>query len=118
VLGGAGRAVIVALALGAMDRVEGWTATRDEIRVAILTHGWSERAGAFTQAFDSDELDASSLLLAIVGFLSASDPRMKATLAAVASRLTDDRGLVYRYRTPGSGATVLRESGVSQAGRS
>jgi GH15 family glucan-1,4-alpha-glucosidase len=112
------RAVILAWRWAPWSRVEGWTATRDEIRAAILTHGWSERAGAFTQAFDSDELDASSLLLAIVGFLSVSDPRMKATLAAVASRLTDDRGLVYRYRTPGSGATVLRESGVSQAGRS
>ena len=93
------RAVTVAVALGAKDRVEGWTASRDEIRAAILEDGWSERAGAFTQAFDSDELDASSLLLAIVGFLPASDPRMKATIDAVAARLTDDRGLVYRYRT-------------------
>jgi GH15 family glucan-1,4-alpha-glucosidase len=49
--------------------VEGWAATRDEIRAAILEHGWSEQAGAFTQAFGSQDLDASNLMLVITGFL-------------------------------------------------
>jgi alpha,alpha-trehalase len=91
------RAIALAEPLGAKDRVEGWTATREQIRAAILERGWSERAGAFTQAFGSDDLDASSLALACTGFLPADDPRMKATIDATAERLTDERGLVYRY---------------------
>jgi GH15 family glucan-1,4-alpha-glucosidase len=93
------RAVAMADPLGAKDRVEAWTAARDEIRAAILERGWSEAAGAYTQAFGADDLDASSLMLAITGFLPGDDPRMKATIDAVATRLTDERGLVWRYRT-------------------
>ena len=92
------RAVALAGLLGAEDRVAAWTAARDEIGAAILEHGWSESAGAYTQAFDGDDLDASNLMMAITGFLPGDDPRMKATIDAIAERLTDERGLVYRYR--------------------
>ena len=92
-------AIALAGHLGAEDRVADWETARDEIRAAILTRGWNERAGAFTQAFGSEDLDASSLMLAITGFLAADDPRMKATIDAIAQRLTDERGLVYRYLT-------------------
>jgi GH15 family glucan-1,4-alpha-glucosidase len=91
------RAIALAPELSAQHRVESWTAARDEIRAAILDRGWSEQAGAFTQAFGSDSLDASNLMLAITGFLPGDDPRMKATIDATAARLTDQRGLVYRY---------------------
>jgi GH15 family glucan-1,4-alpha-glucosidase len=91
------RAIALADHLDAQDRVADWAAARDEIRAAILERGWSERVGAFTQAFGSDDLDASSLMLTITGFLAADDPRMKATIDATAQRLTDKRGLVYRY---------------------
>jgi GH15 family glucan-1,4-alpha-glucosidase len=91
------RAIALAPKLSAEHRVEDWTAARDEIRAAILDRGWSEQAGAFTQAFDSDSLDASNLMLAITGFLPGDDPHMKATIDATAARLTDRRGLVYRY---------------------
>jgi GH15 family glucan-1,4-alpha-glucosidase len=91
------RAVALAPRLGAEDRVTGWTAVRDEIRAAILEHGWNEQAGAFTQAFGGEDLDASNLMLVITGFLPGDDPRMKATIDATAERLTDERGLVYRY---------------------
>jgi alpha,alpha-trehalase len=90
-------AIALAPRLGAEAKVAGWAAVRDEIRAAILRHGWSERAGAFTQAFGSEDLDASNLMLAITGFLPGDDPRMKATIDATAERLTDERGLVYRY---------------------
>jgi GH15 family glucan-1,4-alpha-glucosidase len=90
-------AISLAGHLGAEDRVADWEAARDEIRAAILTRGWNERTGAFTQAFGSEDLDASNLMLAITGFLPADDPRMKATIDATAERLTDERGLVYRY---------------------
>ena len=91
------RAIALAPRLGAEDRVAGWTAVRDEIRAAILEHGWSEKAGAFTQAFGGEDLDASNLMLVITGFLPGDDLRMKATIDATADRLTDERGLVYRY---------------------
>jgi alpha,alpha-trehalase len=90
-------AIALASHLGAEDRVSGWETARTEMRAAILARGWDERAGAFTQAFGSEDLDASSLMLAITGFLAADDPRMKATIDAIARRLTDERGLVYRY---------------------
>jgi alpha,alpha-trehalase len=90
-------AITLAGHLGAEDRVAGWGTARDEIRAAILTRGWNEKTGAFTQAFGSEDLDASNLMLAITGFLAADDPRMKATIDATAQRLTDERGLVYRY---------------------
>jgi GH15 family glucan-1,4-alpha-glucosidase len=90
-------AIGLASHLGAADRVLAWTAARDEIRAAILEHGWNERAGAFTQAFGSEDLDASSLMLLITGFLPPHEPRMKATIDATAQRLTDERGLVHRY---------------------
>ncbi len=93
------RAIALAGQLGAEGRVADWGTARDEIRAAILTRGWNDRAGAFTQAFGSEDLDASSLMLAITGFLAGDDPRMKATIDAIARRLTDERGLVYRYLT-------------------
>jgi GH15 family glucan-1,4-alpha-glucosidase len=92
------RAIALADQLGAKDRVERWTTIRDEIRAAILERGWSESAGAYTQTFGGDDLDASNLMLAITGFLPGDDPRMKATIDATATRLTDERGLVWRYR--------------------
>jgi GH15 family glucan-1,4-alpha-glucosidase len=91
------RAITLAPRLGAEERVTAWTTARDEIRAAILEHGWSEKAGAFTQTFGGDDLDASNLMLVITGFLPGDDPRMKATIDATAKRLTDERGLVYRY---------------------
>src|SRR5215469_7438653 len=91
------RAIALAPQLGAGERVPGWTSTRDEIRAAILEHGWNEQAGAFTQAFGGEDLDASNLMLVITGFLPGDDPRMKSTIDATAARLTDERGLVYRY---------------------
>jgi GH15 family glucan-1,4-alpha-glucosidase len=93
------RAIDLAGRLGATGRVDGWRAARDAIRQAVLSRGWSPTAGAFTQYFGAEALDASVLMLPIVGFLPAGDPRMLATIEAVAERLTDARGLVYRYRT-------------------
>jgi GH15 family glucan-1,4-alpha-glucosidase len=93
------RAVGLAEPLGASDRVEAWQQTQAQIREAILTKGWSDRANAFTQSFGSDELDASNLMLPLVGFLPADEPRVLSTIKATEERLTDKRGLVYRYRS-------------------
>ncbi|MBA2287970.1 MAG: glycoside hydrolase family 15 protein [Ktedonobacteraceae bacterium] len=92
------RAISLAEILAAHDRIAAWTEIREQIRAAILEHGWSEKAGAYTQAFGSDELDASALMMPIVGFLPATDPRMRATIDAIADQLADAHGLIYRYR--------------------
>jgi len=91
-------AINLADVLNAYNKIDTWAATREQIRDAILKYGWSEKAGAFTQAFGSDELDASTLMMPIVGFLPATDLRMRSTIDAIAERLTDEHGLVYRYR--------------------
>ena len=91
------RAVKLAPSLGEYARAEPWAAARDEVREAILEQGWSEARGAYAQSFGSDELDAAALLMPIVGFLPATDPRMRSTIEAIAADLTED-GLVLRYR--------------------
>src|SRR3954454_4901048 len=91
------RAVKLAPALGAHGaKADVWAAERDEIRAAILERGWSERAGAYAQSFEAHELDGAALLMPIYGFLPATDPRMRATIDAIARDLTVD-GLVLRY---------------------
>jgi len=91
-------AIALADVLEVPDRIDEWARTRAQIRAAILEQGWSEQAQAFTQAFGSDDLDASVLMIPIVGFLPATDLRVRATIDAIAERLTDQHGLVYRYR--------------------
>jgi GH15 family glucan-1,4-alpha-glucosidase len=93
------RAIALASQLRCEDRVDEWKHVREEIADAVLEQGWSDEAGAYTQYFGSTALDASNLMLPIVGFVPADDPRMLATINAIAERLTDARGLVYRYRT-------------------
>ncbi len=93
------RAITMAEQLHATDRIAEWSRVAAQIRAAILDKGWNEEAGAFTQSFGSPELDAAVLMLPIVGFLPASDPRVLATVDAIIERLTDARGLVYRYQT-------------------
>jgi len=91
------RAVALAPQLGEHANLEHWTTERDQIREAILTRGWSEARQAYAQSFDSDELDAAQLLMPILGFLPATDERMRSTIEAIAAGLTED-GLVLRYR--------------------
>ncbi len=91
------RAIGLAEVLNAVERVPRWTEARTQLAESIQANGWSPAANAYTQAYGSPDLDASSLMLSIVGFLPADDPRMLATIDAIQERLTDSRGLVYRY---------------------
>jgi alpha,alpha-trehalase len=96
------RAIALAPALRAQQKVPGWQAIAAQIRSTILEQGWSDTAKSFAQSFGATDLDASNLMMAIVGFLPATDPRMLATIETIAHRLTDERGLVYRYRSASS----------------
>ena len=93
------RAISIADRIGGIDRVEEWKGTREQIFETVLRDGWNDEVGAFTQYVGSRALDASNLMMAIVGFLTANDPQMLATINAIEAGLTDERGLVYRYRT-------------------
>jgi GH15 family glucan-1,4-alpha-glucosidase len=106
------RAIALADRIGGTHRVEDWATARDEIFETVTREGWSESAGAFTQYVGTDALDASNLMLPIVGFLPASDPQVLATLDAIDERLTDERGLVYRYRTEAGVDGLAGEEGT------
>ena len=79
-----------------------WKAVRDEIREDILLNGYDPNyragEGAFVQHYGSKQLDASALMLPLVGFLDAHDPRMRSTIDAIRRDLTSPQGLVYRYK--------------------
>jgi GH15 family glucan-1,4-alpha-glucosidase len=78
-----------------------WLKVRDEIYEEVMSRGWNENRRAFVQAYDSDALDASILLMPFVHFMAPNDPRMLSTVDAirrsVASRGLAVDGLVYRY---------------------
>jgi GH15 family glucan-1,4-alpha-glucosidase len=74
-----------------------WAETAAEIKSDILEHGVSER-GVLRQHYDTDALDASTLLAAIFGFLPPDDARLRATVLAIADELSE-HGFVLRYRT-------------------
>ena len=75
---------------------ERWQQAADSIKAEVCSKGVDGR-GVFTQHYDGDDLDASALLIPIMGFLPGDDERVRATVLAIADELTQD-GLVLRYR--------------------
>jgi len=91
------RAVKAIEKMGREGPVERWRATRDEIKADVLENGYDAELGSFVQFYGSDRLDASLLLIPLVGFLPAKDERMLGTVAAIERGLMRD-GFVERYR--------------------
>ncbi|HEY3541453.1 MAG TPA: glycoside hydrolase family 15 protein [Gaiellaceae bacterium] len=79
---------------GAADR---WLAARDRIHAEVCERGFDAELNSFTQSYGSKELDASLLMIPLVGFLPATDPRVRGTIEAIERDLLWD-GLVLRYR--------------------
>ncbi|HEY9482935.1 MAG TPA: glycoside hydrolase family 15 protein [Micromonosporaceae bacterium] len=77
--------------------VDRWEAIRDQIHAEVNTKGFNADKNSFVQSYDTDELDASLLVIPRVGFLSGSDPRVRGTIDAIQREITQD-GLVMRYR--------------------
>ena len=92
----ADRAVKAVEQFGLDGPVDDWRALRDEIRQDVLAHGFDAGRNTFTQSYGRPELDASVLMLSLVGFLDASDERMIGTVKAIESELLRD-GFVQRY---------------------
>ena len=96
------RAIRVVEHFGREGPVDRWRKLRTEIHDDICRRGTDPRRGCFVRAYGSSELDASLLLLPIVGFLPPDDQRVVRTVEAVQSELSDD-GLLRRYRTDDEG---------------
>jgi GH15 family glucan-1,4-alpha-glucosidase len=95
---------------GADERAQRWRAGAEEIRAEVLDKGVSDK-GIFRQHYQTDDLDASLLLLPIMGFLPPDDERIRATVLAIADDLTKD-GLVLRYRVEGTDTGFEGEEGT------
>jgi GH15 family glucan-1,4-alpha-glucosidase len=108
------RAVKAVEQFGLKGPAERWKVLREKIHAEVCERGFDRERGAFVQAFGSKHLDASALLIPIVGFLPAEDPRMCSTVQAIERDLMQD-GFVMRYDSreaedglpPGEGAFLV-----------
>jgi GH15 family glucan-1,4-alpha-glucosidase len=108
------RAVKSVEAFGADGPVQRWRARRDEIHEQVCREGWDGAQGSFVQSYGSRRLDASLLMIPLVGFLPAADPRVQGTIRAVEKGLSRE-GFLLRYESdesvdglpPGEGAFLL-----------
>jgi len=92
------RAVTAVEEHGLEGPVDRWRALRDTVRAEILDRGYDAERGTFTQHYETKAVDASLLLVPVVGFLPGDDDRVLGTIAAVEEDLMHE-GLVLRYRT-------------------
>jgi len=75
-----------------------WMKTEKEIKKTILKKGFNKELNSFVQSFDSDAIDATTLLIPRMGLLPYDDPRVQGTIEAVMQNLMTEKGLVYRYK--------------------
>jgi len=92
------RAVKIAREQNLHGDVKLWAKVRDEIREEILTRGFDHEKGVFVQAYGSKVMDAGNLILPLIGFIDAKDPRMLATIRATQRELASPNGFLYRYK--------------------
>lgn len=91
------RAIRAARVLALPADLDAWRRVRSEIREDVLAHGFDTCQETFVQSYGDRGLDASNLLLPLLGFIRADDPRMLASIRATERSLTSDSGFVYRY---------------------
>jgi GH15 family glucan-1,4-alpha-glucosidase len=91
------RGIKVAELIKRSEYVTKWSRLRDTIQADILENAWSEKMQSFAQAYGTDDLDASTLLMESFGFISADDPRFISTVTATQKELGRN-GLMYRYK--------------------
>ncbi|MFC6285750.1 glycoside hydrolase family 15 protein [Nocardioides sp. GCM10027113] len=92
------RAVMAVEKYGLPGPVEDWRRLRDKVREEVLSRGFDPERNTFTQHYDTREVDASLLVLPLVGFIDGDDPRMIGTIEAIEQDLMHE-GLLLRYRT-------------------
>lgn len=92
------RAITAAESFGLEGPVERWRELRQRIHDDVCRHGFNRRMKSFTQSYESTALDASLLMLPLVGFLKPDDPRVRGTVDAIGRELMHD-GFILRYHT-------------------
>src|SRR2546423_14742246 len=92
------RAIKAARALNLPGDVEKWRAMRAEIKADVLEKGFDSERGVFVQSYGSKALDGTNLMLPLVGFIRADDPRRGATTEPPERELHSPHGSSYRYR--------------------
>jgi GH15 family glucan-1,4-alpha-glucosidase len=90
------RGIQISESMGFDGDMRRWKDTKEAIREAIMTRGWSVRMNAFKQSFEDEYLDAANLMLPIIGFIDGDDPRMLSTIDATMEHLVVN-DLCYRY---------------------
>lgn len=91
------RAIKIARLINMKEYVNDWHELRDEIKNEILEKAWNDEVGAFTQSYESSDLDASTLLMEPYGFIDAKDPKYISTVKETRKQLSRN-GLMYRYK--------------------
>ncbi|WP_439152172.1 glycoside hydrolase family 15 protein [Winogradskyella sp.] len=91
------KAIKVSKLLGKTSKLARWQLLEEAIREDIMENAWSDSAKSFTQAYGSDDLDASVLLMESYGFIDAKHPKYVSTVKAIERELSND-GLLYRYK--------------------
>lgn len=91
------RAILVARKLGKNRYTERWLLLSEEIKTEIHQNAWNDKVGAFTQSYQSEQLDSSVLLMEYYGFIDPKDPKYVKTVHAIERELSND-GLLYRYK--------------------
>ena len=99
------RAVKMVEQIGREGNADRWRSCREEVRRDVLQFGFNPDLGTFVQYYGSDRLDASLLLMPLVGFLPATDERVVATVEAIRRELMRD-GFVQRYRADAENVDV------------
>ena len=97
----ADRAVSAIEEFGLSGDATRWRRLRSDIHSEVCAEGWNSRVGSFTQSYGSDQLDASLLMMPVVGFLPPDDDRIRSTVDAIEAELCRD-GFVLRYDTSGA----------------
>jgi GH15 family glucan-1,4-alpha-glucosidase len=105
------RALQFADHVGANGKFRQWRRTMAEISADVMQRGWSEELQSFRQHYDADTLDASTLLIPLMGFLPPDHPRVAATVRRIESDLMID-GLVHRFRPDDSDLPMGRFEGA------
>jgi len=91
------RAIKAATELGLPGDIDVWRKVREEIKTEVMDRGYSEERQAFVQCYGNNNLDAANLMLPLVGFIPATDPKMRSTIKSIQAELTSPKGFVYRY---------------------
>ncbi|MEE2656312.1 MAG: glycoside hydrolase family 15 protein [Chloroflexota bacterium] len=106
------RAIKLGKETGHLDPIPKWEATAEAIKTQVLERGWNEEKQTFVQHYDTDAVDASNLLIPLVGFLSDDDPRVVATVACIQRELQTG-AFIYRYGLTETNGSIANDEGAS-----